>query len=307
MTAGRKRRRQSAALHTYTFTQENLSQPQDGLSISVLSSKQWTDSAVHPDIPVGAQYNGSLENNTDRVFHNWSLKMVFTDAPVIDSSWNGLFQTSGNTVSFVANDFPDTDDEPATVRKHDISTFGCVMYSKQLMEMRSCTLSGYFRTEMTDLPVFWALVALTFFCCVALVIQIILGIRTREYEIIKSHTTLGDSILVNFTAIPGIRDGAHYHHERYDGKGYPAGLSGEDIPLRARIICVADSYDAMSTNRCYRSHLSREEILRELHENAGGQFDPAVVKYMVDMIRDGFADGVLAQIPGGGEPNVPAE
>jgi len=387
-------RRQSAALHTYTFTQENLSQPQDGLSISVLSSKQWTDSAVHPDIPVGAQYNGSLENNTDRVFHNWSLKMVFTDAPVIDSSWNGLFQTSGNTISFVANDFPDTDDEPATVRKHDISTFGCVMYSKQLMEMRSCTLSGYFRTEMTDLPVFWALVALTFFCCVALVIQIILGIRTREYEarekldakiieqsmntftgfidakdaytrghsarvaayaaeiarrmgmsadevqdlyyitlmhdcgkigipdtvlkkpgkltpeeyeIIKSHTTLGDSILVNFTAIPGIRDGAHYHHERYDGKGYPAGLSGEDIPLRARIICVADSYDAMSTNRCYRSHLSREEILRELHENAGGQFDPAVVKYMVDMIRDGFADGVLAQIPGGGEPNVPVE
>ena len=119
----------------------------------------------------------------------------------------------------------------------------------------------------------------------------------EEYRIIQSHTTLGDSILINFTAIPGIRDGAHYHHERYDGHGYPDGLSGKDIPLCARIICVADSYDAMSTNRCYRNKLSRDRILQELHDCSGKQFDPEIVDIFMTMISDGFTDKVMAAIP----------
>lgn len=114
------------------------------------------------------------------------------------------------------------------------------------------------------------------------------ALTPEERKIIESHTLLGGEALESFTAIEGIRDGALYHHERYDGEGYPKGLRGEDIPLCARIICIADSYDAMSSNRCYRRRLSDETILSELAENAGKQFDPDIVRHMIDMIHDGF-------------------
>lgn len=114
------------------------------------------------------------------------------------------------------------------------------------------------------------------------------ALTAEERKIIESHTLLGGEVLESFTAIEGIRDGALYHHERYDGEGYPKGLRGEEIPLCARIICIADSYDAMSSNRCYRKHLSDEKILSELAENAGKQFDPDIVKHMINMIHDGF-------------------
>lgn len=111
-----------------------------------------------------------------------------------------------------------------------------------------------------------------------------------ERKIIQSHTVVGGSVLEHFTAIPEIRLGALYHHERYDGNGYPEGLRGDAIPLCARIICVADSYDAMSSRRCYRASLPKKAILKELRDNAGEQFDPKIVQYMVDMIQDGFTD-----------------
>lgn len=111
-----------------------------------------------------------------------------------------------------------------------------------------------------------------------------------ERKIIQSHTVVGGSVLEHFTAIPEIRLGALYHHERYDGNGYPEGLRGDAIPLCARIICVADSYDAMSSKRCYRASLPKKAILKELRDNAGEQFDPKIVQYMVDMIQDGFTD-----------------
>jgi hypothetical protein len=109
----------------------------------------------------------------------------------------------------------------------------------------------------------------------------------EERRIIESHTVLGGQILEKFTAIDGIRDGALYHHERYDGKGYPEGRVGRDIPLYARIIGIADSFDAMNSNRCYRKHLPKDVILRELEENAGKQFDPDIVLYMITMIKEG--------------------
>ena len=109
-----------------------------------------------------------------------------------------------------------------------------------------------------------------------------------EREIVNSHTVLGGNVLHHFTAIEGIRDGALYHHERYDGTGYPQGLAGKKIPLCARIICIADAYDAMSSDRCYRKHLPKEKILEELIVNSGKQFDPDLVRYMIDMIEDGF-------------------
>ncbi len=108
----------------------------------------------------------------------------------------------------------------------------------------------------------------------------------EERSIIEQHTVMGGKILEHMTSIPGIRDGALYHHERYDGRGYPEGLSDTDIPLYARIICVADSFDAMNSDRCYRKRLPMEEIKKELRENSGRQFDPEVVKYMLRIIEE---------------------
>ncbi len=116
----------------------------------------------------------------------------------------------------------------------------------------------------------------------------------EERKIVEEHTTRGGYVLENFTAIEGIREGALYHHERYDGKGYPTGLKGADIPLCARIICVADAYDAMNSDRCYRPRMPREKIVKELDDNAGKQFDPDVVAHMLSMIREGFCDNPKA-------------
>lgn len=111
----------------------------------------------------------------------------------------------------------------------------------------------------------------------------------EERNIIQMHPKTGAQILENFTALEGICDGARYHHERYDGKGYCEGRAGEDIPLTARIIGVADTYDAMSSERCYRKALSREVIESELREAAGTQLDPQIVPHMLEMIEDGTA------------------
>ena len=94
-------------------------------------------------------------------------------------------------------------------------------------------------------------------------------------------------MLRDFNSIEGIDLGAMCHHERYDGKGYPNGLKGEEIPLIARIICVADSLDAMNSNRCYRDRLSKEVILDELVKNKGKQFDPEVIDYLIKLIEQG--------------------
>ena len=109
----------------------------------------------------------------------------------------------------------------------------------------------------------------------------------EERAIIQRHVDIGGEILQDFTALSGITDGARYHHERYDGKGYSTGLAGTDIPKVARIICVADTYDAMSSDRCYRKALSREIIEEELARCSGTQFDPEVVPFMLDMIKEG--------------------
>lgn len=106
----------------------------------------------------------------------------------------------------------------------------------------------------------------------------------EEYEIIKTHPVIGTQILANITQTPHISDGAHYHHERYDGKGYPEGLSGKDIPDIGRIIAVADAYDAMTSNRSYRETLSQEVARAEIEKGIGTQFDPEYGKIMLELI-----------------------
>ena len=108
----------------------------------------------------------------------------------------------------------------------------------------------------------------------------------EEFEVIKSHTVRGGEILHHFKSLEDVDEGALYHHERYDGKGYPKGLAGEDIPLIARIICVADAFDAMNSNRVYRNRLTKENIINEIEVNKGRQFDPKIADIMLKLLRD---------------------
>ncbi len=106
----------------------------------------------------------------------------------------------------------------------------------------------------------------------------------EEYEVIKQHPDKGNSILSSITEYPYLSIGAHYHHERYDGKGYPDGLKGEDIPEIARIISVADAYDAMSSNRSYRNATPQQLVREEIVKGAGTQFDPEIAMVMQALI-----------------------
>ena len=108
----------------------------------------------------------------------------------------------------------------------------------------------------------------------------------EEYEIIKKHTTIGAEILNNVTLIEHVKEVAKYHHERYDGCGYPEKLSGEDIPIHARIVALADSYDAMNSKRIYRNSLSADVIYNEILKNRGLQFDPEITDIFLKMLNE---------------------
>ena len=108
-----------------------------------------------------------------------------------------------------------------------------------------------------------------------------------EYGIIKSHTTIGGDILREIETIPDVALGAKYHHERYDGKGYPEGLKGDEIPEVAKIICICDAYDAMSSRRVYREKLPVEVILKQFEEGKGTQFDAYYTDVFIELIKDG--------------------
>lgn len=108
----------------------------------------------------------------------------------------------------------------------------------------------------------------------------------EEYSIIKQHPTMGAEILTNITEFPKLSTGARWHHERYDGKGYPDGIAGEEIPLEARIIAIADAYDAMSSRRSYRDVLPQLQIYSEVQKGKGTQFDPAFAEIMLSMIDE---------------------
>ena len=100
----------------------------------------------------------------------------------------------------------------------------------------------------------------------------------EEFAKIKLHPEIGHEILGGIPSLRDVLPGVLHHHERFDGRGYPHGLGGEDIPLLARIIGVADTFDAMSSNRAYRSKMPREVVLAEIRKCSGTQFDPRVAE-----------------------------
>jgi putative two-component system response regulator len=108
----------------------------------------------------------------------------------------------------------------------------------------------------------------------------------EEYAQIKTHPVMGDRILKNIRERPKLAVGARWHHERYDGTGYPDGLSGDIIPEEARIIAVADAYDAMTSRRSYRGILPQDIVRNEIKNGKGKQFDPAFADIMLVMIEE---------------------
>lgn len=104
-------------------------------------------------------------------------------------------------------------------------------------------------------------------------------LEEEEFKKIKEHPTKSVCIIRNIEELKEILPLIYHHHERYGGGGYPDGISGEKIPLGARIIAVADTFDAMNSNRAYRSKVNLEDILREIKDKSGSQFDPKVVEY----------------------------
>jgi HD-GYP domain-containing protein (c-di-GMP phosphodiesterase class II) len=104
-----------------------------------------------------------------------------------------------------------------------------------------------------------------------------------EFAEIRRHPDIGWGILKDIPNFDDILDGVRYHHERWDGGGYPSRLAGEDIPMPARLIALADAFDAMCSSRTYRSAMDREAVLQEINQNAGTQFDPTLVPHFLKL------------------------
>ena len=108
----------------------------------------------------------------------------------------------------------------------------------------------------------------------------------EEYDIIKKHPVMGATILENIKEKRELAIGARSHHEKYGGGGYPDGIKGEEIPEQARIIAVADAYDAMTSYRSYRDPMPQEKVRSEIEKGKGTQFDPQFADIMLEMMNE---------------------
>ena len=109
-----------------------------------------------------------------------------------------------------------------------------------------------------------------------------------EYSEIKNHPTIGAHILSSAVMFQDILPIVKHHHERFDGRGYPGMLKGEDIPYLARIAAVADSFDAMTSKRVYRDSLPIDVVIEEFEKNKGTQFDPQIADVFLDILRNDY-------------------
>ena len=109
-------------------------------------------------------------------------------------------------------------------------------------------------------------------------------LSNEEYEEIKKHPLMGYEILKNISIRGNFAYGAKWHHERMDGQGYPDGISGDEIPLIARIIAVADAYDAMTSRRAYRDIMSQDKVREQIEQGMGSQFDEKIAEIMLTLI-----------------------
>jgi diguanylate cyclase (GGDEF)-like protein/putative nucleotidyltransferase with HDIG domain len=129
-------------------------------------------------------------------------------------------------------------------------------------------------------------------------------LNKEDWEAIKAHPKLGANIISNIPRLAPAINSILYHHERWDGSGYPEGLKAEEIPIEARILAIADSFEAMTSARPYRPALSLEEVVTELREGAGLQFDPKLVEVFIGIVEAGLPEGVkIGQDASGEQPS----
>lgn len=112
------------------------------------------------------------------------------------------------------------------------------------------------------------------------------ALNDDEFEEMKKHTVIGGKILKDLTIVPKANLVANYHHEHYDGKGYPENLSGENIPIEARIVCIADSFDSMKYPRGFKDTLDNSSIKIELENGKGSQFDPVLADLFLQVCEE---------------------
>lgn len=124
------------------------------------------------------------------------------------------------------------------------------------------------------------------------------SLTSAEQDLIKKHTIIGAEILKDIKTVNLVKEGALYHHEKYDGSGYPYGLEGQDIPLVARIIAIADAIDAMTSDRKYRVNFTDEEACEEISKHSGTQFDPYITSVVVRMFEEGIFERLRGQVEG---------
>ena len=114
------------------------------------------------------------------------------------------------------------------------------------------------------------------------------SLSPEEFKEIKKHPEIGKRILKNATIFNDIIPIVYYHHEKYDGSGYPEGLKGEEIPYLARITTIVDTFDAMTSSRSYRKAIPIERVIEEIKKNAGTQFDPKITEVFLDILRNEY-------------------
>jgi HD-GYP domain-containing protein (c-di-GMP phosphodiesterase class II) len=112
------------------------------------------------------------------------------------------------------------------------------------------------------------------------------ALTKEEFEVVMSHPSLGAEILAASQALQSLIPIVRHHHERYDGKGYPDQVKGENVPIEARVLALADAVEAMASDRPYRSALDYESIVREVKINSGTQFDPKVARAFLEILHD---------------------
>ncbi len=154
-------------------------------------------------------------------------------------------------------------------------------YSREIA--RRC---GYSETELNDIYMMGLLHDIGKIGVPDAVINKPGKLTAEEYEIIKKHPIMGAKILENIKEKEELAMGARWHHEKYGGGGYPDGIKGEEIPEQARIIAVADAYDAMTSYRSYRDPMEQDHVRREIENGSGTQFDPHFAAVMLEMIEE---------------------
>ncbi len=110
-------------------------------------------------------------------------------------------------------------------------------------------------------------------------------LNPKEWSLVRLHPTIGASLIAAISALAHLAPIVHSHQERFDGQGYPTGLRGQDIPLAARLLAVVDAYDAMTSNRIYRTAMPHTSAVAELKRHAGRQFDPKVVEAFLEVVE----------------------